>query len=88
MYCCLFISSQLTWRDVQYLIAYTSDPTPFQWMSSWTTNGAGLLVSNEFGFGAVDAESLVTRASHWTNVPQQKSCTFKPSSGDNASVVQ
>ena len=80
-------SPNLSWRDVQYLIAYTSDPTPFQWSSVWSSNGAGLMVSHEFGFGAIDAEAMVTRAQHWSNVPQQMTCTFKPSSENNASVT-
>ena len=79
-------SPTLSWRDIQYLIAYTSDPTPFQSASGWATNGAGLLVSHQFGFGAIDAEAMVTRAQHWTNVPQQKTCTLKPSSNGNKSV--
>ena len=41
----------------------------------WVTNGAGLKVSHKFGFGAVDAEAMVTRARRWTNVPQQYSRT-------------
>ena len=34
-------------------------------------NGGGLKVSHKFGFGAVDAEALVTRARRWTTVPAQ-----------------
>ena len=37
----------------------------------WTTNGAGLRISPQFGFGAINAEAMVTRARHWTNVPNQ-----------------
>ena len=36
------------------------------------TNGAGLRVSHQFGFGAIDAEAMVTRAQRWVNVPQQR----------------
>ena len=77
-------SNNLTWRDVQYLIVHTSrheglttprEPRP------WRTNGAGLWVSHHFGFGAIDAEALVTRARHWTNVPQQKQATYFPDIG-------
>ena len=35
------------------------------------TNGAGLRVSHQFGFGAIDAEAMVTRAQRWINVPEQ-----------------
>ncbi len=82
------LSPNLSWRDIQYLIAYTSDPSPFQSASGWTTNGAGLLVSHQFGFGAIDAEAMVTRAQYWTSVPQQRTCTVKPSSNGNKFVVE
>ena len=72
-------SSSLTWRDIQYLTAYTSDPTPLRPHGEWTTNGGGLLVSHQFGFGAVDAEAMVTRARHWITVPEQSTCTVTPS---------
>ena len=68
-----FCSSKLTWRDVQYLIAYTSNPNPLiSNTPDATTNGAGLRVSHQFGFGAIDAEAMVTRARRWTNVPPQR----------------
>ena len=63
-------SSDLTWRDVQYLIAYTSNPDILTG-DDWVTNGGGLRVSHHFGFGAIDAEAMVTRARQWTNVPEQ-----------------
>ena len=34
-------------------------------------NGAGILVSHQFGFGVMDAEAMVTRARHWVSVPPQ-----------------
>ena len=64
-------SSELTWRDIQYLIVYISDTTKLKG-GEWTTNGAGLKVSSQFGFGAIDAEAIVTRAKNWTNVPPQE----------------
>ena len=38
----------------------------------WMTNGAGIRVSSQFGFGAIDAEAMVTRAREWSNVPSQQ----------------
>ena len=68
---CLFTCSpDLTWRDVQYLIAYTSNPDILTG-DDWVANAAGLNVSHHFGFGAIDAEAMVTRARHWINVPEQ-----------------
>ena len=69
MHACI-CSPNLTWRDIQYLIAYTSDPTRLVG-GDWTRNGAGLSISHKFGFGAIDAEAVVTRARRWINVPQQ-----------------
>ena len=64
-------SPSLTWRDVQYLIAYTSNPDSLLDTGYDFTNGAGLRVSHYYGFGAIDGEAMVTRARHWTNVPYQ-----------------
>lgn len=65
------ISPDLSWRDIQYLIAYTSDTTKLRG-EGWITNSAGLKVNSQFGFGVIDAEAFVTRAKYWTNVPEQK----------------
>ena len=46
----------------------------------WFTNGGGLKVSPKFGFGALDAEAMVTRARRWINVPSQQSTLIYPSS--------
>jgi hypothetical protein len=65
----------LTWRDVQYLIAYTSNPDIVT-VDDLATNGAGLKFSHSFGFGAIDAEALVTRARHWETVSEQKTSSI------------
>ena len=75
---CVIHSPSLTWRDVQYLIAYTSNRDSLS-NGEWSNNGAGLRVSHKFGFGAIDAEAMVTRAKRWINVPQQHSATVYPS---------
>ena len=67
-------SPGLTWRDIQYLIIYTSDNTKLS--GEWTTNGAGLKVSSQFGFGAIDAEAMVSRARHWISVPEQLNISY------------
>lgn len=64
-------SVNLTWRDVQYLLAYTSDPNLTD--SDFQVNGGGLKVSHKYGFGALDVEAMVTRARRWINVPHQLS---------------
>ena len=72
------LSQNLTWRDIQYLFAYTSNPTSLV-NGEWTTNGAGLSVSQKFGFGAIDAEAMVTRARRWIIVPEQITETYQGS---------
>ena len=74
-------STNLTWRDVQYLIVYTSNQDILV-DGEWITNGAGLRVSHKFGFGVIDAEALVTRARQWISVPEQESDTVTPSQTD------
>ena len=70
-------SPELTWRDVQYLIVYTSRYDKLNdTKEPGTKNGAGLTFSIYFGFGAVDAEAVVTRARHWTNVAPQTMYTI------------
>ena len=65
----------MTWRDVQYLLAYTSDSSRLI-NGDWRVNGAGLRVSHKHGFGAIDAEAMVTRAKRWINVPPQSTSTI------------
>ena len=63
---------------MQYLIVYTSNPALTNSVNS-TVNGAGLLVSRQYGFGVMDAEAMVTRARHWINVPPQQNNSILPS---------
>lgn len=67
-----FCSANLTWRDVQYLLAYTSNPSTLK-DGDFQLNGGGLNVSHKYGFGALDVEAMVTRAKRWINVPHQLS---------------
>ena len=63
---CLEVNPSLTWRDVQGIIATTSQKVDED-NPSWTTNGAGLHHSYLYGFGVVDANAAVNAASTWTN---------------------
>lgn len=57
----------LTWRDVQHVLANTAwqvDPGE----ESWAVNDDGRLISEHYGFGALDAEAAVLAAQSWTNV--------------------
>ena len=58
-------------RDVQEILAYTArqtDPTDPTWQINDATNwnGGGLHVSNDYGFGLVDAAAAVALAKSWT----------------------
>ncbi|XP_067430805.1 proprotein convertase subtilisin/kexin type 5 [Thunnus thynnus] len=63
----------LTWRDVQHIIVRTSK-THHLIASDWRVNGAGYKVSHLYGFGLLDAESLVKQAERWKQVPSQHVC--------------
>ena len=63
---------------MQYLVVYTSDPSKLV-DGDWQVNGGGLKVSHKFGFGAVDAEAMVTRAKKWMGVPDKLIRTVQPS---------
>jgi hypothetical protein len=68
----MFLSSSpnLTWRDVQHLIAITSQRTGKY--DKWRKNGVGLEYSLKNGFGAINAELLVNAGKLWKNLPRQK----------------
>ncbi|XP_027840816.2 uncharacterized protein LOC114122374 isoform X2 [Aphis gossypii] len=67
-------NSDLTWRDMQYLVVMTSNTKPLLNESGWITNGVNRKVSHKFGYGLMDGGALVTMAEQWTNVPPQKIC--------------
>lgn len=67
------VNPEVTWRDVQHLIAYSSNhdvPRSGDWMQ----NAAGLWVSSYFGFGLMDAAALVNYSRSWHTVPEQIKC--------------
>ncbi|KAM4748417.1 proprotein convertase subtilisin/kexin type 6 [Rhinophrynus dorsalis] len=63
----------LNWRDVQHLLVKTSRSVHLR-APDWRTNGAGRKVSHLYGFGLVDAESMVVEAKKWKTVPAQRVC--------------
>ncbi|XP_028922811.1 neuroendocrine convertase 1 isoform X2 [Ornithorhynchus anatinus] len=75
----------LTWRDMQHLVVWTSEYDPLALNPGWKKNGAGLMVNSRFGFGLLNAKALVDLAdrSTWRAVPEKKVCivrdkTFEP----------
>ena len=73
-----FKSSNLTWRDMQHLIAWTSQFSILSNGTGWKTNGAGFKVNSRFGFGLLDARELVTEAKNWKTVPKKTVCENVP----------
>ncbi|XP_028273367.1 proprotein convertase subtilisin/kexin type 5 [Parambassis ranga] len=63
----------LTWRDVQHIIVQTSQAHHLI-APDWRVNGAGYKVSHLYGFGLLDAESMVREAERWKRVPSQHEC--------------
>jgi len=57
--------SELTWRDVQGIIASTSQKVTDAKDISAVTNAAGFWVSNWYGFGIIDAKKAVDAALNW-----------------------
>ncbi|KAF3701904.1 Proprotein convertase subtilisin/kexin type 5 [Channa argus] len=66
----------LTWRDVQHIIVRTSKAHHLI-APDWHINGAGYKVSHLYGFGLLDAESMVKEAEHWKQVPSQHVCVVE-----------
>ncbi|KAF7179015.1 hypothetical protein CNMCM7691_007890 [Aspergillus felis] len=60
----------LTWRDVQYLLIETAIPVHVQ-DGSWQTTSSGRMFSHDWGYGKVDAYSLVQKARTWNLVKRQ-----------------
>jgi hypothetical protein len=83
---------ELGWRDVQGIIATTSQKTDST-DESWSTNGAGLAHSYKYGFGVIDASAAVTSARTWSNwgpelMSQVESGTLNlPITDDTTAVV-
>jgi len=70
----------LTWRDVQHVIARSARPAPGGVPlenGEWVRNKAGLTFSKSYGFGLMDAGKMVHLTKHWRTVPQQRRCEFK-----------
>ncbi|XP_017055608.1 furin-like protease 2 isoform X2 [Drosophila ficusphila] len=73
---------ELTWRDMQYLVVYTSRPGPLEKESGWTPNGVKRKYSHKFGYGLMDAGAMVSLAEQWTTVPPQHICKSRENNED------
>lgn len=63
----LEVNPDLTWRDVQGVLAITSQPVSHTIFADETvvSNGAGFWHSNLYGFGIVNASAAVTASQNW-----------------------
>ncbi|XP_040901298.1 proprotein convertase subtilisin/kexin type 4-like [Toxotes jaculatrix] len=69
----LEVNPELTWRDVQHLIANTAKiPDPKE--PGWNINAAGYHVHHRYGFGLLDAGLMVQQAAHFSTVAPQRKC--------------
>lgn len=82
----LEVNPELTWRDVQGILAFNAQKTD-QDDSSWVTNAAGLSHSNKYGFGIVDAYAAVTVTRVWTNYGEERMLS-EASGPVNASIPE
>uniref|UniRef100_A0A8C8C1E2 Neuroendocrine convertase 1 n=1 Tax=Oncorhynchus tshawytscha TaxID=74940 RepID=A0A8C8C1E2_ONCTS len=73
---------ELTWRDLQHLVVWTSEFDPLANNPGWKRNGAGLMVNSRFGFGLLNAKALVDLADPdtWKHVPEKKQCIIRDDS--------
>ncbi|XP_066283512.1 endoprotease bli-like [Branchiostoma lanceolatum] len=72
----LSANQALTVRDVQHLIARTSNSNGICG-KTWKTNAAGFRVSDYCGFGLLDAGKLTLLAATWRSVSEQVVCTLR-----------
>uniref|UniRef100_A0A672YAN0 Neuroendocrine convertase 1 n=1 Tax=Sphaeramia orbicularis TaxID=375764 RepID=A0A672YAN0_9TELE len=72
----------LTWRDLQHIVVWTSEYDPLANNPGWKRNGAGLMVNSRFGFGLLNAKALVDLADPvtWKHVPEKKQCIVRDDS--------
>ncbi|XP_047190979.1 endoprotease bli-like isoform X2 [Scophthalmus maximus] len=70
----LEVNPELTWRDVQHLVASTAKiPDPEE--PGWNINAAGYHVHHRYGFGLLDAGLMVQQAALFNAVAPQRRCT-------------
>ncbi|XP_077275283.1 neuroendocrine convertase 1 [Temnothorax americanus] len=78
----LQVNEDLTWRDIQHLIAWSSEYSPLRENPGWFKNAAGFWFNSRFGFGLMNAYALVTTSYNWTTVPEKTICKV-----DNAYIA-
>nr|XP_011450807.2 neuroendocrine convertase 1-like isoform X1 [Crassostrea gigas] len=64
----------LTWRDMQHIITWTAEYSSLKDNPGWRKNGAGFWVNNAFGYGILNAKSMVEVSQNWVTVPEKYIC--------------
>ncbi|CAB3995406.1 Neuroendocrine convertase 1, partial [Paramuricea clavata] len=64
----------LTWRDIQHIVVWTSKWRALSHDSDWNVNGLGRHVNRKFGFGLLDAHAIVALAKLKKKVPEKTIC--------------
>ncbi|KAL6263420.1 hypothetical protein P5V15_006211 [Pogonomyrmex californicus] len=78
----LQVNNNLTWRDIQHLITWSSEYSPLSENPGWFKNAAGFWFNSRFGFGLMNAYALVITSYNWTTVPEKTICKV-----DNAYIA-
>ena len=79
---------RLTWRDIQYLIAYTSESNNLR-ARDWQKNGNDKVFSHNYGFGLMNAGRMVELAMQWYPVGPQLTCKISyPGNNKNVRIVR
>lgn len=81
----LHANPNLTWRDVQHIIANSARAAPGGvWLKQghWLQNKAGFHISKVYGFGLMDAGKMVILSIKWKKVPEQIKCEIEGSDKD------
>ncbi|KAG0327241.1 pheromone processing endoprotease [Dissophora globulifera] len=66
----LEVRPDLNWRDIQYLTVHTSLPIDEN-DSDWSETSVGRLFNHKYGYGSLDAYSMVEYAKTWVSVGPQ-----------------
>ncbi len=74
----LEVNPFLTWRDMQHIVVRTAIPRGHLEARDWDTNAVGLEFSHSYGFGLMDAGSMVKLAKEWQPVPESLNCSTAP----------
>jgi subtilisin family serine protease len=72
----LSVNPNLTYNDVQYILAMTAKKIDI-YNKSWKKNAAGILFSNIYGFGMIDAYEAVKMAKDFESLGQEINATNK-----------